>query len=98
MKQQASTADSARTMAMLGSPAASRRKKRCLPNTVKSTILRLAIIIVTTDGAGTNFDRPDFKRMLDDIEAEKINMVIVKDLSRFGREYAADGDVHRTLL
>ncbi len=41
--------------------------------------------------SGTNFDRPDFKRMLDDIEAGKINMVIVKDLSRFGREYAQMG-------
>ena len=29
--------------------------------------------------SGTNFERPDFKRMLDDIEAGKINMVIVKD-------------------
>ena len=41
--------------------------------------------------SGINFDRPDFKRMLDDIEAGKINMVIVKDLSRFGREYAQMG-------
>lgn len=41
--------------------------------------------------SGTNFDRPDFKRMVDDIEAGKINMVIVKDLSRFGREYAEMG-------
>ena len=41
--------------------------------------------------SGTNFDRPDFKRMLDDIEAGKINVVIVKDLSRFGREYAQMG-------
>ncbi len=38
--------------------------------------------------SGTNFERPDFKRMMDDIEANKINLVIVKDLSRFGREYA----------
>ena len=30
--------------------------------------------------SGTNFDRPEFKRMLDDIEAGKVNMVIVKDL------------------
>ncbi len=41
--------------------------------------------------SGTNFDRPDFKRMIDDIEAGKISTVIVKDLSRFGREYAQMG-------
>lgn len=39
----------------------------------------------------TNFDRPSFKRMIDDIELGKINMVIVNDLSRFGREYAQMG-------
>ncbi|MBD5085517.1 MAG: recombinase family protein [Clostridiales bacterium] len=41
--------------------------------------------------SGTNFDRPEFTRMLDDIENGRINMVIVKDLSRFGREYAQMG-------
>ena len=41
--------------------------------------------------SGTNFERPEFKRMLEDIESEKINLVIVKDLSRFGQEYAQMG-------
>lgn len=40
----------------------------------------------TDDGvSGATFDRPDFKRMIQDIEKKKLNLVIVKDLSRFGR-------------
>lgn len=42
--------------------------------------------IYQDDGiSGTKFDRDDFVRMLNDIRAKKINTVIVKDLSRFGR-------------
>ena len=37
--------------------------------------------------SGTNFERPGFQRMLQDIEAGKVNCVLVKDLSRFGREH-----------
>ncbi len=37
--------------------------------------------------SGTNFERPDFKRMMDDVEAGKINCIVTKDLSRFGREH-----------
>ena len=44
--------------------------------------------IYKDDGyTGTNFDRPDFKRMLTDIDEKKINLVITKDLSRLGRDY-----------
>lgn len=40
---------------------------------------------------GTNFNRPDFKRMINDIENKKINMVITKSLSRLGRDYIETG-------
>ena len=41
--------------------------------------------------SGTNFDRPAFQRMVADIEAKKVNMVITKDLSRLGRDYIMTG-------
>lgn len=48
--------------------------------------------VYTDDGfSGTNFERPAFKRMLNDLESHRANLVIVKDLSRFGREYAQMG-------
>ncbi|MBH6992951.1 recombinase family protein, partial [Clostridioides difficile] len=37
------------------------------------------------------FDRPDFQRMIDDIEDGKINCVVTKDLSRLGRNYILTG-------
>jgi DNA invertase Pin-like site-specific DNA recombinase len=41
--------------------------------------------------SGLNFDRPDFKRRLGDIEGGKVNLVITKDLSRLGRDYIMTG-------
>lgn len=50
------------------------------------------IIHYTDDGySGTNFDRPGFARMLDDIKAGKISTCICKDMSRFGRNYLEVG-------
>ena len=50
------------------------------------------ISIREDDGyTGTDYDRPDFQRMMDDIRAGVVNCVIVKDLSRFGREYINAG-------
>lgn len=48
--------------------------------------------IYADDGyTGTNFNRPAFQDMLTDIEDDKIGTVIVKDLSRLGREYLQTG-------
>ena len=41
--------------------------------------------------SGTTFERPDFKRMIRDIESGKVNCVITKDLSRLGRNYVEVG-------
>ncbi|MBU5679596.1 recombinase family protein [Blautia sp. MSJ-9] len=44
--------------------------------------------VYADDGfSGSNFDRPEFRRMIADIELGNINMVIFKDISRLGREH-----------
>lgn len=40
---------------------------------------------------GTNFNRPDFKRMIHDAEIGRINCIVTKDLSRLGRNYVEAG-------
>ncbi|MCR5624024.1 MAG: recombinase family protein [Lachnospiraceae bacterium] len=40
---------------------------------------------------GTNFDRPEFERMMADVNHGRINCIVVKDLSRFGRNYVETG-------
>lgn len=48
--------------------------------------------IYTDDGyTGTNFDRPQFQALWSDIQQGLINCVVVKDLSRFGRDYIDTG-------
>ena len=40
---------------------------------------------------GSNFERPSFKKMLEDVKAGRTNCIIVKDMSRLGRDYLGVG-------
>ncbi len=42
--------------------------------------------------SGTNFNRPKFQRMFEDIKNKKIDVIIIKDLSRLGRNYIETGN------
>ena len=53
---------------------------------------KLIDIYIDQGFTGTNFNRPDFQRMIKDIELGRINMVITKDLSRLGRDYIETGE------
>ena len=54
--------------------------------------LNLYDLYIDDGYTGTNFDRPNFIRMFEDIKSNKVDCVIVKDLSRFGRNYIDTGN------
>ena len=41
--------------------------------------------------SGTTFERPNFKRMMEDVDAGRVNCIVTKDLSRFGRDHIMVG-------
>lgn len=63
---------------------------------VKEHLKNIAGLVITdvyTDNGytGTNFMRPSFVRLMDDLKCGRINCIAVKDLSRFGRNYLETG-------
>lgn len=58
----------------------------------ESEDLKLIDTYIDNGKKGVHFERPEFKRMMEDIKAGKINCIIVKDLSRFGRNYIEVGE------
>ena len=53
--------------------------------------LRLAEVYSDNGRTGTVFDRPAWNRLMDDVRTGKIQCIVVRDLSRFGRDYVETG-------
>ena len=70
-----------------GSDTIEGQKNLILAYIERQTDLRLVEIYCDNGYTGTDFDRPDFERMMEDVRRGKINCIVVKDLSRFGRNY-----------
>ena len=67
-------------------------QKKLLTHFVESQPdIELGEIYVDDGFSGANFNRPDFQRMMTDLYAGKVNCVIVKDSSRFGRNASESG-------
>lgn len=66
-------------------------QRKIIERYVKEQELNIVDGCVDDGVSGTTFDRPEFNRLITDIENNKINMVITKDLSRLGRDYIKTG-------
>ena len=66
-------------------------QRQILKEYVKNNNFNLVSEYVDDGYSGTDFDRPGFQSLLEDIKKKKINCVIVKDLSRFGRDHVMTG-------
>ena len=68
-------------------------QRMILRNYVKDKGIEGDVAEYVDDGyTGTNFDRPQFQKMISDCQRQKVNTVIVKDISRLGRDYIGVGD------
>ncbi|NJD02782.1 MAG: recombinase family protein [Ruminiclostridium sp.] len=54
--------------------------------------MRIYSLYCDNGRTGTNFERPEFERLMDDVRAGKVNCIVVKDLSRLGRNYIETGN------
>lgn len=68
-----------------------RNQKMLLQKYADENHLRNVRFYVDDGFSGSNFERPDFKRMMSDVEDGRISTVIVKDMSRFGRDHILVG-------
>lgn len=66
-------------------------QRELLTNYVKNNSFNLVGEYVDDGYSGTDFERPGFQKLIEDIKNKKINCVIVKDLSRLGRDHVMTG-------
>ncbi len=66
-------------------------QKKILDDYCKSNDFNVFDFYCDDGFTGTNFERPNFKRMMSDLNNGAVNMVVVKDLSRLGRNYIETG-------
>lgn len=66
--------------------------------TTENADLRLYDVYTDNGETGTKFDRPGFNRLMEDIRSGKVDCVVVKDLSRFGRNYMEAGTLLETIF
>ena len=67
------------------------QKKMLTEYVSKQDDWNLVDIYIDDGYSGTDFNRPNVQRLLDDAKMRKINLILVKDLSRFGRNYIEVG-------
>ena len=73
-------------------------QRKILKSFVKENNYTLYDEYVDDGYSGTNFNRPAFQRLLNDIEKGKVNMVITKNLARLGRDYIETGKFIETIF
>ena len=66
-------------------------QRQIIKSYAKENDIKLSYEYVDDGFSGSNFERPHFKNMIDDLNKGKFNIIIVKDLSRFGRDYIESG-------
>ena len=66
-------------------------QRTILQQYVKEQELHVVGEYIDDGWSGTTFERPNFKRMMEDVDAGRVNCIVTKDLSRFGRDHIMVG-------
>ena len=72
-------------------------RKRCWRTTPAETAFPIPPTLQTTVFPATRFDRPGFTAMMEEVEAGRVEAVIIKDMSRLGRDYLKVGQIMEIL-